>query len=137
MFQQDMFDQHLKQDILKAIHGEYSAISCYGKLLDVVPTEKIKEIVTEIRNDEITHFNQFCAVYTLMTNKQPVPKITEECPDNYEAIIRFAFEDEQETVDFYQTIADRANHPMIQQLFRRAAADEQHHAVWFLSLMNS
>ncbi|MBK5441663.1 hypothetical protein JFU13_01025 [Peribacillus sp. TH24] len=33
---------------------------------------------------------------------------------------------------FYLGIADEVTNPSIKEAFRRAAADEQNHAVWFL-----
>ena len=126
-------DENLVKEIGKAINGEYSAISCYTKLMEKAPTKKEKNTISEIRDDEIRHFHEFSALYMLMANRQPEPKINEQCPDDYRAGLRFAFEDEQHTVDFYHEIADRAQHPYVQHLFRRAAADEQNHAVWFLS----
>ncbi|VEF49481.1 ferritin/ribonucleotide reductase-like protein [Bacillus freudenreichii] len=128
-------DKKLEKDIAKAVNGEYSAIACYGKLIEMAPTEKEKQIIRKIRNDEVRHFHQFSAIYMLVMNKQPEPQIIEQCPNKYKDGLRFAFEDEQHTVDFYHEIADRAQHPNIRHLFRRAAADEQNHAVWFLSMM--
>ncbi|KYD11778.1 hypothetical protein B4119_4180 [Parageobacillus caldoxylosilyticus] len=46
--------------------------------------------------------------------------------------LEYALKDEQETVDFYLDISDETNDPYIKEVFRRAAADEQNHAVWFL-----
>lgn len=94
-----------------------------------------KKIITEIREDEIRHFHEFSALYMFLIKRQPVPEISEPCPDRYREGLRFAFEDEQDTVDFYLHVADRANHPYMRHVFRRAAADEQNHAVWFLSLL--
>ncbi|MBD8006774.1 ferritin-like domain-containing protein [Bacillus norwichensis] len=128
-------DQKLERDIVNAINGEYSAIACYGQLIEMAPSEREKKIIREIRNDEIRHFHYISAIYMLMMNRQPDPKITKKCPNNFTDGLKFAFEDEQETVDFYHEIADKAKHPYIQHLFRRAAADEQNHAVWFLSMM--
>lgn len=127
-------DRKLEKNIARAISGEYSAIACYGKLMETAPTEREKKIIREIRNDEVRHFHEFSAIYMLLMNKQPDPKITEKCPDQYSDGLRFAFEDEQHTVDFYHDIAASAQHPYTQKLFRRAAADEQNHAVWFLSM---
>lgn len=128
-------DKGLIQNITRAINGEYSAIACYEKLINMASTEKEKERIKEIRNDEIRHFHEFSAIYTLIMNQQPRPQITEQCPNDYANGLRFAFEDEQNTVDFYYEIADEAISPFIKQKFQRAAADEQHHAVWFLSMM--
>ncbi|MGY3415598.1 rubrerythrin [Bacillus mycoides] len=41
-------------------------------------------------------------------------------------------QDEQRTVDFYLEIADKTTNQQVKETFRRAAADEQNHAVWFL-----
>lgn len=128
-------DKQLEKDIAKAVNGEYSAIACYGKLIEMAPTEREKQIIHEIRNDEIRHFHEFTAIYMLMMNKQPEPQMIEQCPIKYKDGLEIAFEDEQHTVDFYYEIADRAQNPYIRQLFRRATADEQNHAVWFLSMM--
>jgi len=128
-------DKGLTEKIAHAINGEYSAIHCYAKLIDMASTDKEKKRIQEIRNDEIRHFNKICAIYTLITNEQPQPHISEECPNHYLAGLQFAFEDEQKTVDFYLEISDEAKNPFIKELFRRAAADEQNHAVWFLSFL--
>ncbi|WP_229751877.1 ferritin-like domain-containing protein [Marinithermofilum abyssi] len=122
----------LIQDIAKAINGEYSAISCYAQLAEMAPTEEEKKQILEIRGDEILHYREFSAIYTRLTGRQPTPRITELCPENYCQGLQFAFKDEQETVDFYLDIVDKARDPHIKNRFRRAAADEQNHAVWFL-----
>ena len=125
-------DAGLAKEIATAINGEYSAIACYEKLIEMAPTEKERERINEIRNDEIRHFHLFCAIYTLITGNPAQPFVTEQCPSEYSAGLRFAIEDEQKTVDFYHEIADKATIPYIRQQFRRVAADEQNHAVWFL-----
>ncbi|SFJ26228.1 Rubrerythrin [Thermoflavimicrobium dichotomicum] len=86
----------------------------------------------EIYEDEVRHYRIFSKIYTRLTGRQPSPAITEPCPKNYKEGLKIAFKDEQETVDFYLDIADRAKDKYIQHIFRRAAADEQNHAVWFL-----
>ncbi|GAA0498176.1 hypothetical protein GCM10008986_26550 [Salinibacillus aidingensis] len=125
-------DTHLLADIQKAIHGEYSAIACYASLAEMAPAKDVKEKIVEIRQDEKRHFEEFSHIYTNLSGQSPDYTITEECPENYRAGIEFAFKDEQETVDFYLDIADRADDPYIKDRFRRAAADEQNHAVWFM-----
>ncbi|MFC3884966.1 ferritin-like domain-containing protein [Bacillus songklensis] len=130
-------DSDLINDIAKAINGEYSAISCYGKLAKNAATEKEKKQILEIRQDEVRHYQIFSAIYMNLTGKQPKPEITEPCPKNYKEGLKFAFKDEQETVDFYLDISDKAQDPYIKEQFRRAAADEQNHAVWFLYFCTS
>lgn len=123
---------HLTQDILKAINGQYSAIACYSKLADMAPTEEERKQIHEIRKDEINHYQVFCQIFTALTGGKPRPQITESCPDNYRAGLQNALKDEQNTVDFYLDIAEKAQDPYIKEKFKRAAADEQNHAVWFL-----
>ena len=122
----------LIQDLEKAINGEYSAIQCYEKIAKMATKEKQRKQILEIREDEKKHYHQFVRIYTSLTGRQPQPKITEECPNTYVKGLEFALVDEQETVDFYLDIADEATDPYIKEVFRRAAADEQNHAVWFL-----
>ncbi|WP_342454305.1 ferritin-like domain-containing protein [Paenibacillus sediminis] len=125
-------DAALIGNIAKAINGEYSAIACYEQLARMAPNEEERNQIVEIRKDEIRHFQTFSQIYTLLTGRHPAPQIVERCPSEYKAGIHFAFRDEQETVDFYLDIADQANDPTIKQHFKRASADEQNHAVWFL-----
>ena len=121
----------LEPYIEKAINGEYSAIACYQKLVKAASSDEEKKVIGEIREDEIKHFREFSQIYFAMTGRSYQPRITEECPADYREGLRAAFKDEQETVDFYMEIADKAGDPFIVERFRRAASDEQHHAVWF------
>ncbi|MFJ8352573.1 ferritin family protein [Bacillus paramycoides] len=85
--------------------------------------------ILEIRQDEIKHFHQFVQIHTLLTGKNPQPQITEECPTLYLNGLEFAIQDAQRSVDFYIEIADEETNQQIKEAFRRAAADEQNHAV--------
>lgn len=135
MYQENVIyrqNQKLISDIEKAINGEYSAIQCYSNISRMAPTEQVRNRILEIRKDEQKHFQQFVQIFTSLTGHQPQPKIVEGCPNNYRQGLEFAFQDEQKTVDFYLEIADETNNQYIKEVFRRAAADEQNHAVWFL-----
>lgn len=122
----------LVADIQKAINGEYSAVQCYEKLAQMAPTDSEREQILEIRNDEIRHLEEFSRIYLNLTGRQPQPEMSEACAETYLEGIEASFKDEQETVDFYLDIADKAKDITIKKAFRRAAADEQNHAVWFL-----
>jgi len=122
----------LVSDLEKAINGEYSAIQCYAKLAERAPTDKVRERILEIRKDEKRHLQVFSQIYTNLTGSQTTPKLIEECPDTYVKGVEVALEDEQNTVDFYLTVSDETSNLFIKDAFRRAAADEQNHAVWFL-----
>ncbi|WJH37162.1 ferritin-like domain-containing protein [Paenibacillus sp. CC-CFT747] len=125
-------DPKLVNDLVKAINGEYSAIVCYNQLAQLAPSEKEKKRILEIREDEVRHYRTFTGIYTSLTGRQPSPQMTEECAKQYAKGLRTAIEDEQDTVDFYHEVANTASDPYISESFRRAAADEQNHAVWFL-----
>lgn len=121
----------LIRSIAKAINGQYNAVICYEKLSQLAPTEEEKRQIKEIRQDEINHYRKFSQIYIRLTGKQPQTTVI-SCPDDYKEGLKFALKDEQETVDFYLDIADKARNPVIKNTFTRAAHDEQNHAVWFL-----
>ncbi|MDR9743730.1 ferritin-like domain-containing protein [Paenibacillus taichungensis] len=125
-------DNLLLAQISKAINGESSAIACYAKLAELAPSEVEKARILEIRLDELEHLQKFTAIYVSLTGTQPTVQISSDCPSEYFAGIDYAFSDEQNTVEFYSQVADQANDPYIKESFRRAATDEQRHAVWFL-----
>ncbi|MTH55670.1 ferritin-like domain-containing protein [Bacillus mangrovi] len=122
----------LAKEIARAIDGEYSAINCYEVLAKQAPNQTQREQILEIRKDEKRHFEEFSQIYLSLTGRQHKPKQIEQCPSSYEKGLNAAFKDEQETVDFYLDISDKATNAYIKRTFRRAAADEQNHAVWFL-----
>ncbi|WP_231734810.1 ferritin-like domain-containing protein [Bacillus sp. FJAT-29937] len=125
-------DTQILNDIQKAINAEYSAIACYEKLARMAPTQNERNKILEIQKDEKRHLEEFSRIFTNLTGRPPSYQIIEECPDNYRAGMEFAFKDEQEAVDFYLDISDKTQDITIKDRFRRAASDEQNHAVWFL-----
>ncbi|MGE6364628.1 ferritin family protein [Bacillus paramycoides] len=134
-FQTDNYDALYRQNdkpirsIEKAMNGEYSTIHCYAKLANLATDINERNQILEIRQDEIKHFHQFVQIHTLLTGKNPQPQITEECPTLYLNGLEFAIQDAQRSVDFYLEIADEETNQQIKEAFRRAAADEQNHAV--------
>jgi len=125
-------NEKLINDLTTAINGEYTATQCYARLAQMAPTAVQRDRINEILNDEKKHLQQFSQIYTSLTGKQPQPQMTEECAANYLAGLEASLNDEQQTVDFYHQIADEATDQAIMRVFRRAAFDEQNHAVWFL-----
>ncbi|MCM3595576.1 ferritin-like domain-containing protein [Metabacillus idriensis] len=125
-------NQNEIDQIAKALAGEYNAIQCYEQMANMAKNEEEKKQIMEIRNDEIKHYQTFAAIYQSLSGMQYNPKQTEECPGDYYVALTAAFKDEQETVDFYLDIAENASSPYIRKQFKRASADEQNHAVWFL-----
>jgi rubrerythrin len=125
-------NQKLVSDLIKAINGEYSATKCYARLAGMAPNTEQRDQINEILDDEKKHLRQFSQIYTNLTGKQPQLQIIEECGEPYLEGLEASFKDEQQTTDFYHEIADVAADPVIKEVFRRAAYDEQNHAVWFL-----
>lgn len=123
-------DYALINDLTKAITGEYHAIQYYSDLIALAPDQNTKEVFTEIREDEVKHYYHFLQIYQQLTGSNPQIAAGPR-PENLEEGIKFAIRDEIETVDFYNTVADKAHNPMIRDAFRRAALDEQQHASWF------
>lgn len=138
-YQEDGYRQQTQviNDLAKAINGEYTAIQCYERLARMAPNQRIRDKINEIREDEIRHYREFVRFYTPMTGRQPNAQVAEACPQTYREGLDFAFNDEQETVDFYHRIALAAGPGEMREAFKNAAADEQNHAVWFLYFMTA
>lgn len=128
-------DYALIHDIAKAIDGEFEAVTCYAELAKLAPNREERQRIEEIRNDEVKHYQLFSSMYMSLTGRQHHPATPAPCPKQYREGVRAAFIDEQETVDFYLDISDRAQDMRVKEAFRRAALDEQNHAVWFLSFL--
>lgn len=124
------YDYALINDIAKAIQGEAHAISYYADLVALAPDRDTKEVFSEIREDEVKHYHTFLSIYQSLTGQSPQLSPGPR-PENLEEGIKFAIRDEIETVDFYNSVADKAYDPTIREAFRRAALDEQQHASWF------
>lgn len=125
-------NEKLINDLTKAINGEYTATQCYARLAQMAPNEVQRGQINEILRDEKKHLQQFTQIYVNLTGRQPQPKMSEECANTYLEGLEASINDEQLTADFYHEIADEAADPAVKDVFRRAAFDEQNHAVWFL-----
>lgn len=130
-------DRQLITDIARALNGEYSAIICYEQLAELAPNNDSKTRILEIRQDEMRHYQNFSAIYNSLTGHHHTPQQIEPCKSAYVDGLHASFKDEQETTDFYLSIAEKTSQSFIRDSFRRAAADEQNHAVWFLYLLTS
>ncbi|WP_046176023.1 ferritin-like domain-containing protein [Domibacillus indicus] len=125
----------LIEQLAKAINGEYTAVNCYEQLANLAPVPSQKKRILAIRDEELRHYEEFAALYYALTSSAPSPKMNKSCPKAFKQGIVFAFQDEQETSEFYREIADSSHLPYVKKTFSRASADEQRHAVWFLSFL--
>lgn len=122
-------------DLTKAMDGEHEAICFYEKLANMAPNASIKKQILEIRKDEIRHYQTFEHIYLCLTGCHYYPQSQPTCPNSFLHGSDKAFHDEQNTVDFYHTVARKVQEPWISCAFSEAASDEQNHAVWFLYFM--
>jgi len=130
-------DAQLVIEIQKAVNGAYNAVACYAKLANLAPTKEEKTRILGILADAKNHLKIFTQLYINLSGEQPAFQLTDDCPDTYDAGIDFAFLNKQKTVDFYLSLADQIRDTSAREKVRRAAADEQHHAVWFLYFLNN
>lgn len=120
------------EQLMRALNGEYNAIICYEQLANMASSSVMKEQILKIRNDEIHHYHIISDLYQRRTGHEYTPQQTETCAQNLRQGLIKAFNDEQNTVDFYLSIADQSTEPTINNAFTRISRDEQNHAVWFL-----
>ncbi|MDG5789676.1 ferritin-like domain-containing protein [Evansella sp. AB-P1] len=125
-------NRELLSHLITVINEEYTSIYLYKQMEKNAPTIKQKEVIKEIRQDEIRHFNQFSELYYSIKGEKYEPELLRKCPSNYLESLRDAFIDEQSATDFYLALSDQSFHPQINQMFQRASADEQNHAIWLL-----
>lgn len=123
-------DLILLQDIVKSINGQYNAITCYAQIAEMAPVQQKEKFWGSGRKRFVitTPSSTSISILPVKNPRNHSGTLSEKLPGSPE----FALKDEQETVDFYLHIADRALTPYIKQAYMRAAQDEQRHAVWFL-----
>jgi rubrerythrin len=91
----------------QAVAGENEDRIFYKGLIELAPTAADKEIITGIRDDELSHYKQFRLIYHELTGKeisQPAESTTEEQPQSYMAQLRKALFGEIGAVKRYRVI---------------------------------
>jgi rubrerythrin len=91
----------------QAVAGEAEDRKFYKELIDLAPTTTDKEIIAEIRDDELSHFKQFRLIYHELTGKeisQPAEVTADEQPQSYMAQLRKALFGEIGAVKKYRVI---------------------------------
>ncbi|RKL66279.1 rubrerythrin family protein [Salipaludibacillus neizhouensis] len=125
-------DTHLVNDIQTALNGELRAFNRNENLINKADTKELKKRIAEMQKDEQDHIKAFRSIYSNLTGRQPTIEKTVSYPKDLIEGLESAFKEEQETVDFYLDIADRAQDMKIKEMFGRAASNKQNHAVWLL-----
>lgn len=92
--------------IRRAVSGEQNDRRFYEYLISVAPNQKEKSIISDIRDDELGHFDLFRGIYKDITGKYPVPLGEEEFeePESYLEGIEQALFGELRAVELYRQI---------------------------------
>jgi rubrerythrin len=92
--------------IQQAVAGESEDRAFYGFLIDNAPNEEEKQIISGIRDNEISHYSLFNQIYSEVT-EGTVPKLKEEeftLPPTYCQGLKQALLGEQNAVQKYRQI---------------------------------
>ncbi|OKL35473.1 hypothetical protein BLL40_15325 [Domibacillus mangrovi] len=129
-------DNHLLNDVSKAIIGEVHAYNFYQKLAELATNAQDRQVILKIQQDEAKHYHWFTMILRRMGGQQPqIP--AGELPKEFKEGVKTAIRNELEAAAFYQDIASRATTHHTQMHFMHASHDEQRHASWFqYMLMN-
>ncbi len=116
-------------EMIKAMTGEQDAISYYQQLMSMTLDNKNREIISEIRNDEIGHFKDLMDLYHRLYSKTPeLPPVKKPIIPSFEEGLQDAITDELNAYEFYRNIYLNNASPMIRSLFFKAFTDENEHA---------
>lgn len=124
------------QSLEKTMRGEAEADEFYTYLLSMAPDEFQKNIISEIRDDERKHLNNFQVAYCMLTgHPYIIPDLDIRPPKSYWEGLMQAFKDEQEAYDFYKTNYICNTNETIKYSYLDALMDEEQHARWFNNLL--
>lgn len=126
--------------LVEAVYTEKEAITLLNQLTVLAPSHKEHNQLTIMKQEESRHLHQFTNAYYELTSHYPVVNDKDNCSILYRQGIQQLIEAKQNNVSFYLDGGDWLNEqdPILAQVFRRAAADEQQHAIWlvyFLTLL--
>ncbi|WP_051314643.1 ferritin-like domain-containing protein [Alteribacter aurantiacus] len=123
-------------NIARTMNIVYTSIFCLEVLAQLAPNQEERNRLLAIRVEEFRHYRMFAELYFTLTGREHSPQMMAVCPSEYKSGLREAFFNKQNNVAFYLKVAEQADVPAVRNTFRRAAWDEQNHAVWLLFLMN-
>ena len=121
-----------REGLEKAIRDEVEAIRLYDHLIEMAPDQFQKDVIIEIRDDEVRHLNNFQAVYCRFmgcTYDYPEPQVPR--PKNYCRGLVDAFNDELEAYEFYKANYFCNRDSFVKKAYLDARLDENEHAQWF------
>lgn len=119
--------------ILQSIAGERNDELFYQELIRLAPTEKEKEVITGIRDDERKHRQMFRNIYTQLTGTQPAGiEATEpiEHVSDYLSGIENALFGELKAFEKYRTLYLNIR-PIYRDMIFEIMTDEIKHASYY------
>lgn len=119
----------LVNDVLRAIRDEVHAYYFYETLAEIAPTDRERQTIKSIQQDEARHYHWFTMILQRLGGQ--IPEIPEgRTPLNYVEGLKEAIVDELNAASFYQNVAYNTDDRHIQMHFMHASHDEQRHASW-------
>ncbi|UJF33864.1 ferritin-like domain-containing protein [Paenibacillus hexagrammi] len=119
--------------ILQSIAGERNDELFYQELLQLAPTDKEKEVITGIRDDERKHRQMFRNIYTQLTGMQPAVQEAMEPAEHvadYVSGIEDALMGELKAFEKYRTIYLNIR-PEYRNMIFEIMTDEIKHASYY------
>ena len=114
----------------EAVAGESGDQDFYQQLITLAPTVTEKEIITEIRDDEMSHFTQFRLLFRELTGNE-IDSLSEHTPDeqplSYMANLRKALFGEMAAVEKYRRIRAELSSKRHRDIFFNIITDELIH----------
>lgn len=119
--------------IREAVKGEAEDRAFYEYLIENAPDEESREIIREIRDDEINHFFLFGQVYYVLTGQTLTSQEEVEFdePDSYCAGIESAIIGEQNAVKRYRRILYALNDRVLINVLTDIITDEIRHGILY------
>jgi rubrerythrin len=121
-----------------AVQGEREDELFYDYLISVAPTKEEKDIITDIRNDEIKHNKMFREIYAFFTGEE-LPKSTRNDfkePKSYIEGIKKAFFGELSAMERYRIIRAGLPSEYYRDMVFEILTDEMKHADKYNYILN-
>lgn len=119
--------------IQQALAGETEDRMFYSWLIDNAPSDEDKQIISEIRDNEIGHYDLFKQIYNEITGQMPQPINQEQFtqPENYCAGLAKALIGEQNAVKKYRNILYAMQNRVHINMMTEIITDEIRHGILY------
>lgn len=124
--------------VKNAVQGEREDELFYNYLISVAPTQEEKDIITDIRNDEVKHNKMFREIYTFFTGEE-LPKASRSDfkePNSYIEGIKKALFGELAVMERYRIIRAGLPSEYYRDMVFEILTDEMKHADKYNYILN-